>query len=263
MSDRPDTYQLLDMAIIDPPANTSRFDADDPAITNLAQSIHTLGLLQPIIVTPAGDRYRLVAGQRRYRACQLLGFTQIPAHVTTLNQPDEALATVTENLQRAQLAPLEEAAAIQDLLSQHAISQADLAGMLGVDRTWISHRIALLRLPEDLLDALVLNNLAPTIALELDRIEKDADRQYYLNMVVTSGATLATVRDWVRTYLTYQQPQPTDTDAAPAPIDVPPVPEQPLPACLACGATPPQVQLRMAYLCFSCERALRNASRPQ
>jgi len=256
-------YSVIALDLIDAPANASRFDPDDAEITNLAQSIHTLGLLQPIVVTPIGDRYRLVAGNRRIRAFRLLGLDTIPAHIIPLPSHDEALATITENLQRAQLRPLEEAAALADLLENHAITQADLAGMLGVDRTWIAHRLQLLKMPDDLQDAMVNNDLAPSLALELDRLTDSDTRAYYLNMVLSSGATLTTVRDWVRTYLAYQFPTPQEASTDTPPISAPPPEPAPLPSCLACGEAPPKVQLRVSYLCWTCERALRNAPKEQ
>ncbi len=254
-------YQLIDMDLVDSPTSAARFSPDDPALSRLAQSIHTLGLLQPIVVRPVGDRFRLVAGQRRIRAFRMLGKTHIPAHILPFSDPDEALATVTENLQRQQLLPLEEAAALQDLLDNHDITQADLAGLLGVDRTWISHRLQLLRMPEDLMDAMVYNNLAPSLAIELMRITEDEDRRYYLNMVVTAGATLATVRDWVRAWVIYRIPEPTEEEKQATKVDVPPPVKPPPPSCLVCGEEPPRVQLRVSYLCWTCERALRNMPR--
>jgi len=214
--------------------------------------------LQPIVVKRIGDRFRLVAGQRRTRAFRILGKTHIPALILALSDPDEALATVTENLQRQQLLPLEEAAALQDLLDNHDITQADLAGLLGVDRTWISHRLQLLRLPEDLMDAMVYDDLLPSLAIELARITEDKDRAYYLNMVVTAGATLQTVRDWVRAWVVYRIPEPTEEEKEATRVDVPPPIAPPPPSCLVCGEAPPRVQLRVAYLCWTCERALRN-----
>ena len=263
MTNKDTKFSLIKLDDIDAPANASRFDPDDEAITNLAQSIHSLGLLQPIVVTPIGDRYRLVAGNRRCRAFRMLGEELIPAHIVPLPSADEALATITENLQRAQLRPLEEAAALQDLLDNHAISQTDLAELLSVDRTWIAHRLQLLRLSDELQDAIVHNDLAPSIALELDRVTDPESRTYYLGMVVNSGATLNTVREWVRAWISYQMPTPTPLSSD-TPVERPPAPEPPPPpSCLVCGLAPPQVQLRVSYLCWTCERALRNAPKEQ
>jgi len=260
MTDKVPNFQLIALDLIDAPANASRFDPSDEAISNLAQSIHTLGLLQPIVVIPVGDRYRLVAGNRRCQAFRMLGEELIPAHIIPMPSQDEALATITENLQRAQLRPLEEAAALQDLLDNHAITQTDLAALLSVDRTWIAHRLQLLRLPEDLQDAIVRNDLAPSLALELDRVTDPSQRSYYLGMVLNSGATLNTVREWVRAWITYQMPTPAEEDNLIA-VERPPMPEPaPLPSCLVCKEAPPKVQLRIAYLCWTCERALRNSS---
>lgn len=250
-------FRFIDITLIDEPVNPTRFASDDAGIADLAQSIHSLGLLEPIVVTPTGERYRLIAGQRRLAAVRLLGQDAISAHVLDVLPHDEALATITENLQRSQLSALEEAVALQTLLDNHALTQAELATRLGAERTWISHRLQLLRLQEDLQDAMVHNDLPPSHALELSRITDDDSRRYYLDICLSAGASLTTVRQWVRQWLTYQ---PGETSPAPPPptsVELPPAPPQALPACLVCGEAPPRVQLRMAYLCWTCERALR------
>ena len=251
-------YVDIPLGLIDPPAIASRFSLDDPGIVQLSTSIKTVGLLQPVIVTPAGERYRLVAGQRRLAATRLLGLATIQAHVVELDPATESLATVSENLHRLQLGPLEEAVMLQTFLEQHQLSQQELADHLRVDRSWVSRRIALLRLPEDLMDPVATQELSPSIALELVRIEDEHDRKYYTAMVLNSGATLNTVRDWVRGYLEFHAPSPPT-----ATLEQPPAPEAPPthtpgPQCLVCGAKPPATPLRMVYMCWPCARALQD-----
>lgn len=252
-----DEYKIILMDLIDAPNLPSRFDTEDPGITDLAQSIDESGLLQPVVVTPEGDRFRLIAGQRRIRACRLLGWTEIIAHVIKADKPTQALGTLVENMQRADLTPLEEAVALSQMVETYEINQTALARRLGVDRTWLSHRLALLRLPENLTDALAVSGISPSVALELARISDEHDRNYYLSLAMDNGATLIVVRDWVRAWESYRRADDSDPGSSgDPPPDLPSFKPEP-PACFVCKMRPPQVQLKMSYVCWGCAEALK------
>ena len=122
------------------------FDTD--ALNELADSIDTVGLLQPVVVRPLGrDAYELVMGERRLRASQLAGRTTIPAIVRPTEEHDLLRDALLENLHRAQLNPLEEAAAYQQLLSDFGCTQEELATRIKRSRPQISNTIRLLQLP--------------------------------------------------------------------------------------------------------------------
>jgi len=253
---------FLDIPIkqIVPPELEARFDTNDPELRILADSINAVGLMQPIVVTRDGDQYRIVAGGRRLRACKLLGWETIPAHVMDFGHETSAGATLIENLQRQSLSPLEEAAALESMLQTYGLSQTKLAELVNQDRTWVSHRLALLRLPDDLLDAMQINDVAPSIALELARVTDRESRDYYASMVVNSGASLAVVREWVRSWLAFQNRQEEEPEPKAPEAPVPTVPASPPPTCLCCGGHPPLKPLKMVYLCWECANALAQAS---
>ena len=144
---------MIRLELIDPhPANV-RDDLDD--LGDLAASIRTHGLLQPITVQPAGDRYRLVAGHRRTAAARLAGMVTVPAVIRDdLSDQDVVAAMLVENMQRQGLTPLEEARALGRLRAM-GCDQADLARRVGKGVPWVSSRLMLLELPEDQQDALV------------------------------------------------------------------------------------------------------------
>ena len=119
----------------------------EQALAELVGSISSIGLLQPVVVRPAGDGYELVAGERRLRASRLAGLTVIPAIIRETN--DDALLrdALLENLHRASLNPLEEAAAYQQLLEDFGCTQEELAARIGRSRPQVSNTLRLLRLP--------------------------------------------------------------------------------------------------------------------
>ena len=120
------------------------FDADK--LTELAASIKTHGLLQPVVVRRTDDGFELVAGERRYRAAQLAGLTHLPALVREVSDPIEI--ALIENLQREDLSPLEEAEALALLIERHGHSHRQVAEMLGKSRPYVSNMLALTRLPD-------------------------------------------------------------------------------------------------------------------
>lgn len=150
VSGRPDMAQgilqiALDEVIPDPKQPRQNFDSE--SIEELGKSIQAHGQLQPILVRREGDRYVLIAGERRWRACKAIGKAIIDAKVLTVDAFTAFEIAVAENVQRETLLPLEEARAYQRLLEDRGGGQADIARRLGVDRRRVSEKLALLRLP--------------------------------------------------------------------------------------------------------------------
>lgn len=141
-------YRELALADIVPNAKQPRTVFDEEALAELVHSIREFGLMQPIVVreTSAG-RYELVMGERRWRASQKAGLSTIPAIVRRTADQDMLRNALLENIHRAQLNPLEEAAAYQQLLEEFDVTHEELAARLGRSRPVVSNTIRLLRLP--------------------------------------------------------------------------------------------------------------------
>ena len=121
---------------------------DEQGITELARTIQTHGVIQPIVVRRHLGKYELIAGERRWRAVKSLGWTTIPAIVRVMNDAQTASAALIENLQREGLTPIEEAAAYQQLLELHGLTQESLAQRLGKGQSTIANKLRLLHLPK-------------------------------------------------------------------------------------------------------------------
>ena len=123
---------------------------DEPALAELADSINASGLLQPVVVRAvAGGQFELIAGERRWRAVQRLGWKSIPVVVKEADDRTLLTLAIIENIQRADLSPLEEAASYQRLIEEFQSSQADVARLVGRDRSTVANALRLLRLPVD------------------------------------------------------------------------------------------------------------------
>jgi len=140
-------YQEVSIDLIDPNPRNPRTVFDEDAMVELVHSIREFGLLQPIVVRPAGKRYELVMGERRWRAAERAGLTAVPAIVRRVQDANLLRDALLENIHRANLNPLEEAAAYQQLLEEFEVTHEELAGRLGRSRPVISNTIRLLKLP--------------------------------------------------------------------------------------------------------------------
>jgi ParB family chromosome partitioning protein len=146
----------LPVAAIHPNPFQPRRDFDEAGLEELASSIRTSGLLQPIVVRPRRGAYELIAGERRWRAAQKLGWLRVPAVVRDVDDQSLLTLALIENLQRDDLSPIDEARGYQRLISDFALPQAEVARLVGRDRSTVTNSLRLLQLPEAV-QALVQN----------------------------------------------------------------------------------------------------------
>jgi ParB family transcriptional regulator, chromosome partitioning protein len=128
--------------------NQPRRSFDDALISQLAQSLKASGLIQPIVVRAIEGGYQLIAGERRLRAARLAGFVTIPAIIREVDPMTQAQMALVENIQREDLNPLDRASAYKSLLEQLGLTQSELAGRLGEERSTIANHVRLLDLPD-------------------------------------------------------------------------------------------------------------------
>lgn len=127
---------------------------DEEALAELAASLDAAGLLQPVVVRPANDGYELIAGERRVRAAEQLGWTDIGAVVREVDDRTLLTLALVENLQRDALSPIDEALGYQRLIEEFEVSHGDVAAMVGRSRPTVANALRLLRLPDDVQDLL-------------------------------------------------------------------------------------------------------------
>ena len=152
--------QMIDISAISPLPGQPRTHFDEAALEELAQSIRTRGVIQPIIVRPGpGGRYQLVAGERRWRAAQKAQLHQIPALVRDLDDREVMALALIENLQREDLNPVEEARAYRRLADDESMTQADIAAMVNKSRSHVANLQRLLELPDDVLGLVAAGRL--------------------------------------------------------------------------------------------------------
>ena len=152
---------------------------DDEELEALSESIRTHGILQPLVVRPVGDRYQLVAGERRLRAAQAAGFGEVPVHVVDFNDQQILEAALVENIQRTDLNPIEKAQGFHDYLQRFHMTHEQLASRLGLDRSTVTNLVRLLELPAEVQSAVRVGQITAGHARALLAV---TDRQRQLSL---------------------------------------------------------------------------------
>ncbi len=145
---------------IDPKANQPRKTFNSEALAQLADSISANGVLQPILVRQTGDRYEIIAGERRFRASKLAGLNTVPVVVIDATDFEASKFALIENLQREDLNPYEEAQAYREMIKAYGMSQEEIAVQIGKSRSAIANSLRLLDLPEPIVKMLVDGTLS-------------------------------------------------------------------------------------------------------
>ena len=156
---------------------------DDEKIEELSRTIHTHGVIQPIVVRPFGEQYEIIAGERRYRAMKKLEWTEVPAIVRNLNDKETASIALIENLQREELTAIEEALAYQQLLELHSLTQEALAQRLGKGQSTVANKLRLLKLPQFVQTAILNRELTERHARALIAIKDEQLQQQLIQAV--------------------------------------------------------------------------------
>ena len=170
---------------------------DEEALAELVYSIREIGLLQPVVVRRAGTNFELVAGERRLRACREVGLTSIPAIIR--DTEDDALLrdALLENLHRADLNALEEAAAYSQMLADFGCTQEELAKRIGRSRPQVSNTLRLLKLPPDVQRRVAAGVLSAGHARALLSLEDDQSMEEMAKRIVAEGLSVRSVEELI------------------------------------------------------------------
>lgn len=190
--------RMINMEYIVPNPNQPRTHFDSEAINELAQSISENGLIQPIIVRPIElGQYEIVAGERRFRACQKAMMTTIPCIVEEYDDVKLAQVAIIENIQRENLTPVEEAIAYQKLIETYGYTQATVAGQVGKKQSTIANKLRLLNLPQKVQDAVKNREITERHARALLTLPNASAQVKTLNKIVNQGLNVKQTEDLI------------------------------------------------------------------
>ena len=171
---------------------------NEEALKELAQSIKMHGVFQPIIVRKIGDKYEIIAGERRYKASVIAGLTKIPAIVRNLDDKEASKIALLENLQRRDLTPIEEARTYQKILELDSMTQEELGKTMGKSQGTIANKMRLLTLPDEVQDALMYDKISERHARSLLNLNSQEVQISMLKKIINNRLTVRELDDEIR-----------------------------------------------------------------
>ena len=182
--------QIVDIYMVEPDRNQPRKTFDAEKLQELADSVKQYGVLQPLLVQKEPDYYRIIAGERRWRAARLAGLTEIPVIVKNFSAQDSMAVALIENLQRQNLNPMEESMAYQKLLTEFSLTQEQVAAKLGKSRSAIANSLLLQNLAEPVQKSLSEGLISPGHAKVLLGVNDAAEQNKLAVRVIAENLSV-------------------------------------------------------------------------
>ncbi len=184
--------------LIEPNADQPRKLFDESSLIELAQSIKSYGIVQPLVVTKTGSKYKIIAGERRWRAAKLAKLEEVPAIVRSLQEIEELEVAIIENVQRVDLSPLEQAKSIERLHDQFSLSYSQIADKLGKAVPTINNIVRLLQLSDEATDALNNKQITEGHARSILALKHDpTSQQELLDSIIKYGWSVRQAEQFV------------------------------------------------------------------
>lgn len=170
-----------------------RKNFDDDSLEELATSIKADGVIQPIVVRKVGDKYEIIAGERRFRASKLAGLEKVPIIVKNVSDRKARELALVENIQREDLNPIEEAISLKTLMEEYKLTQQELSDIVGKSRSYIANNLRLLNLSDYIKDYLIRGELSPSQGRTLLSLETEEERKKYLDKLLVKEVNIRDV----------------------------------------------------------------------
>lgn len=180
----------IDIDKIIPNRANPRKKFDQIALEELADSIKLYGIIQPIVLVKDGDKYEIVAGERRYRAAKIAELKEVPAIIKDLDNKSKDMISMVENIQRKDLNPYEEALAYDNIMKDYKMTQSQLSEVVGKSRTYIANAVRLLSLDDMTISQLEKGTITSTQARALLSVDNILERNKYLEMLINKQITV-------------------------------------------------------------------------
>ena len=175
-----------------------RLTFDEKSLNELASSIKEHGIIQPLVLRRLGDKYEIIAGERRYKAAQLAGLTEVPAIISNIDDNKSAEIALVENVQRRNLNSLEEAKSYKKILDKEGLTQEELAKKIGVSQSTIANKLRLLNLTSEAQDALMNDKISERHARSLLSVTNPEKQKALLNKVISERLTVRQLDDEIK-----------------------------------------------------------------
>ena len=184
------TLRIIPLSKIVPNPYQPRKSFDIESIARLSESIKAHGVLQPIVVRENGQFYELVSGERRIRACEMIGVMEIPAVVKDIADEQMAILALVENLQRENLSAIDEARAYLELQDKFSMKHEDISNSVGKSRSYVTNTIRLLQLPDEVIKHIENNDISPAHGRVLLSLKKVDQILFFAKKIIDEGISV-------------------------------------------------------------------------
>ncbi|MBR0235579.1 MAG: ParB/RepB/Spo0J family partition protein [Clostridia bacterium] len=207
---------VLRVSDIEPSADQPRKNFNVEELSSLADSIKEYGLIQPITVRRVGERYQIIAGERRWRAARMAGLSEVPVSIISADDKKAAEMALVENIQRSDLDPIEEAEAFSSLIEEYGLTQEEVGRRTGRSRTSVTNTLRLLELPKEVRKMLSDGTLSEGHAKVLMGLKDDVKIENAAQSVVARGLSVRETEKLVRELMAPARPTQSKTRTAEA-----------------------------------------------
>ncbi len=187
-----------------------RLTFDEDSLNELAKSIRLHGIIQPLVLRKVGNKFEIIAGERRFKASYIAGLTKVPAIIIDLNDNESAEVAIVENLQRKDLSPIEEAKSYKKLLDRGYLTQDQLANRMGKTQATVSNKLRLLNLTDEVQDALLNNKISERHARSLLRLSNPSEQIEMLNTIINNKLNVKDTESAISDKLNQTEVKPVD-----------------------------------------------------
>lgn len=226
--------QVLNVPIEDiiPNRFQPRLNFDENGLKELAASIKEHGIIQPLVLRRLGDKYEIIAGERRYKASKLAGLTSVPAIISALDDQKSAEVAIVENVQRRDLSSIEEAKSYKALLDKGYLTQEELAKKMGLSQSAISNKLRLLSLANGVQNALMEGKISERHARSILQVDDLEDQEKWLETIIEERLTVRELdkrlkgrtKDDKKVEIPITEVPPKVENVTPV-VEIPPVPQ--------------------------------------
>ena len=195
---QPENISYLNIDLLIPNSNQPRKKFDDNSLNELSLSIKEYGILNPILVRKKDNLYEIIAGERRYKAARMAGLKEVPVIIKDVDDNKVSEIAITENIQRENITPIEEAKSYKEILDKKNITEKELSAMIGKSQPFIANKIRLLKLPIQIQDALINKKISEKHARTLLSINNSEKQIEMLEMIINKKLSVKDLEEIIK-----------------------------------------------------------------
>ena len=251
-------FKIIPLDLIDDPERPVRSDLSPESVEDLVLSIRQVGIIEPLVVKPRGERYEVIAGHRRLVAATIADLAQAPCYIVNADKTQTELLKIHENLYRANIRPSDEAEHFKYLIEKHKLSPVRIAKLISRSQNYVSERLMILNYPPELKHAMDSGQITYSVAREFNRMADLTKMKEYLHYAIRNGITPLLARQWVIDYNRASQQRPTE----PVSDDRGVAPSEQIEHTSKCIYCQKPIKLSEANVVYIHDRCLQEADKP-